>query len=237
MSYTKTTWTSSTNITTTLLNHAETQFDEAYAVYSGHNHDSTHYTRSQSDNIFWNNDNDGDGSGMDADLIYHPSGNKHASDLSGASVASGIIIMWSGSSIPPGWILCDGTGGTPDLRGRFVVGAGNSYNPGATGRPTPAGTEIYHVKPNASVSIGYHALTLAEITHTHTVTDYHGGGGSMGYGSGSIATGNTYIERNTGSSCGNASGNADAHTHSATFTGNDCDVRPPYYVLAFIMKS
>ena len=44
-------------------------------------------------------------------------------------VPLGGIIMWSGSiaSIPSGYKLCDGNDGTPDLRDRFIVGAGNSY--------------------------------------------------------------------------------------------------------------
>jgi microcystin-dependent protein len=51
------------------------------------------------------------------------------------SVPSGGIIMWSGSiaSVPAGWFLCDGANGTPDLRDRFVVGAGSSYAVAATG--------------------------------------------------------------------------------------------------------
>ena len=45
------------------------------------------------------------------------------------------IIMWSGTAadIPAGWALCDGTGGTPDLTDRFILGAGKTYQPGATG--------------------------------------------------------------------------------------------------------
>ena len=47
----------------------------------------------------------------------------------------GAIIMWSGSiaSIPNGWRLCDGNNGTPDLRDRFVLGAGGSYAVDVTG--------------------------------------------------------------------------------------------------------
>ena len=43
--------------------------------------------------------------------------------------------MWSGATtnIPSGWVLCNGSNGTPDLRDRFVVGAGNTYGVGAKG--------------------------------------------------------------------------------------------------------
>jgi len=42
-----------------------------------------------------------------------------------------IICLWAGAivDIPAGWVLCDGTNGTPDLRDRFIVGAGGSLNP------------------------------------------------------------------------------------------------------------
>jgi microcystin-dependent protein len=78
------------------------------------------------------------------------------SGLTGISgIPSGVIVMWSGSiaSIPSGWALCDGTNGTPDLRDRFIVGAGSSYNPGDTG-----GENV-------------HTLTIDEMPrHRHTVT-------------------------------------------------------------------
>lgn len=47
----------------------------------------------------------------------------------------GIIVIWSGAivDIPEGWHLCDGTEGTPDLRDRFIVGAGSTFTPGDTG--------------------------------------------------------------------------------------------------------
>lgn len=238
MGYTKTTWTSTTTITKELLNKAETQFDEAYSIFSTHNHDTIFYKQSESDSIFWHSGNDGHGSGCDADALYHPSGNKHAIDMLGGQVPSGLIIMWSGSSIPSGWALCDGSYGTPDLRGRFVLGAGGEVQPGATGRPTPAGTQLYQIKPTAtSVTIGNHSLTAAEIAHSHQYLDvccatYSFGSGGTSSKSASQAS----SVRTTGWSCGNASGGADPHTHSASFEGADCDVRPPYYKLAYIMK-
>ncbi len=47
----------------------------------------------------------------------------------------GFIVMWAGdiADIPAGWHICDGTMGTPDLRNKFIVGAGSTYVPGDTG--------------------------------------------------------------------------------------------------------
>jgi hypothetical protein len=70
-----------------------------------------------------------------------------------AAFISGMIILWSGSvvSIPAGWLLCNGASSTPDLRDRFVVGAGSTYAVDATGGSADA--------------------TLPTHTHTNTVTD------------------------------------------------------------------
>lgn len=57
-----------------------------------------------------------------------------------SAVPSGAILMWSGtiSNIPSGWVLCDGTNGTPDLRDRFVVGA--SQDSGGVAMTTVTGS-------------------------------------------------------------------------------------------------
>lgn len=51
------------------------------------------------------------------------------------SLPAGIITLWYGAlgAIPAGWLLCNGANGTPDLRDRFVVGAGSTYAVDATG--------------------------------------------------------------------------------------------------------
>jgi len=61
-----------------------------------------------------------------------------------SQIPSGCIIMWSGSiaSIPSGYVLCNGSGGTPDLRDKFVVGAGNSYVVGATSNTAGTGSSL-----------------------------------------------------------------------------------------------
>ncbi len=51
------------------------------------------------------------------------------------ALTNGQIGIWSGAiiDIPAGFALCDGNNGTPDLRDRFIVGAGDTYNPDDTG--------------------------------------------------------------------------------------------------------
>ena len=81
------------------------------------------------------------------------------SDVPG--VPSGAIILWSGASnaIPSGYALCDGNNNTPDLRNRFIVGAGSGYTVDQTGGSADA--------------------TLVE--HTHNLLYNHGSfGGSSG---------------------------------------------------------
>ena len=76
---------------------------------------------------------------VDNDFKYNPSTNTLTvgtivSTVGGAFV-TGMIIAWSGASnaIPTGFVICDGNNGTPDLRDRFIIGAGNSYAVDATG--------------------------------------------------------------------------------------------------------
>lgn len=51
------------------------------------------------------------------------------------ALPTGIICLWYGSiaNIPTGWVLCNGANGTPDLRDKFLVGAGSTYAVDATG--------------------------------------------------------------------------------------------------------
>jgi microcystin-dependent protein len=82
------------------------------------------------------------------------------------AVPAGVITMWSGSvaSIPLGWVLCNGSNGTPDLRDRFVVGAGNNYSVNATG-----GADSVTLTTNQIPSHTHTFTTGVESTgHTHT---------------------------------------------------------------------
>jgi len=141
----------------------------------------------------------------------------------GNAFVAGMIMLWSGSSasIPSGWLLCDGSSSTPDLRNRFVVGATSTYAVGATGGSADA-IVVSHT----------HTATVTDAGHNHTVTVNNqgsqngsvSGGGSMPTTAGgtpttsTATTGITVANSTTGSSGTNAN-------------------LPPYYALCYIMKA
>lgn len=137
---------------------------------------------------------------------------------------AGVILAWSGSvaAIPVGWQLCDGTNGSPDLRNRFILGAGSTYAVGATG-----GTK------DAVVVSHTHTATVTDLGHTHTVPQ------------------TVYVETGSGNFVGGSNGSTpegsvNPTTTSATtgvtvavstdgVSGTDQNL-PPYLALAWIFK-
>lgn len=176
-----------------------------------------------------------------------------------ARMPTGGIIMWSGSiaSIPSGWNLCDGTNGTPDLRDRFVVGAGSTYAVAATGGSASSTTSSNGAHTHTG-STGSTALTTEQLpSHTHTGTTDDGGAHSHTFsaaqvsgqlntqaGGGSSAviqtTGNTsQAPDHTHTFTSDATGGGEGHTHSISSDGDHTHTvatLPPYYALAYIMK-
>lgn len=77
----------------------------------------------------------------------------------------GVITAFAGSlgNIPPGWHLCDGTNDTPDLRDKFVPGAGAMFAVGAEAGDTT------HV----------HGFTTPGHTHTIASGFIYGGGATL----------------------------------------------------------
>ena len=142
-----------------------------------------------------------------------------------AAFPIGGIIIWSGSiaNIPSGWALCDGTNGTPNLRDRFVVGAGTSYAVDTTGGSKDASV-IAHTHTASTASAG---------SHSHTWTGWRSNGSQVLInlpGTASDTDQNATLTTNA----------AGAHTHSVTVdsagsSGTNANL-PPYYALAYIMK-
>lgn len=86
----------------------------------------------------------------------------------GSSLPAGCIVIWSGTAdnIPTGWALCDGQDGRPDLRDRFVLGAGTSHEVGsAGGRETV--TLTVEQMPKHSHSYGQVYSPGAKLTSTN----------------------------------------------------------------------
>lgn len=161
--------------------------------------------------------------------------------------------MWGGlvSAIPSGWVLCNGTNGTPDLRDKFVKGAANGANPGATGGVTqhthvltqpsdhPALTHSgATVGDHTAILAHTHGLTVqggtsASTSGTHVMTSASTGGSAR-----SITAGDAVGSSGTGAAMVHAVGQAANHavqSHSggsAATSGNE----PPYYALCFIQK-
>jgi microcystin-dependent protein len=143
------------------------------------------------------------------------------------SIPTGVIVMWSGTiaNIPTGWALCNGSNGTPDLRSRFIVGAGtdtaNTWSFDATTGVqtfTNGQTSVGVGSTGGSVGVG---LTIGEMpAHTHTgAAQWPGSGPEQNQAGG--PEDRTTFNVNTGS------------------TGGDKyhENRPPYFALAFIMKT
>ena len=148
----------------------------------------------------------------------------------------GGIIIWSGSAaaIPTGWLLCDGTNGTPNLRDRFVVGAGSTYAVNATGGAATVTLTTAQMPSHAhTVNINTGAMS-ANAVHAHTVAGtmtppfaQHGGGGAQNgdYTTGTTSSVNLDHIHNVNGNTGSA-GSGTAHENL-----------PPYFALCYIMKS
>ena len=151
-------------------------------------------------------------------------------------VPTGGIIIWSGSAaaIPTGWLLCDGTSGTPNLRDRFVVGAGFTYAVGATGG---AATVTLTTAQVPSHTHEFSATTDTQGAHTHTVSfDTRASTATI--------TLNTVSSTNAAavSTVSATTSSAGAHSHGISGTtgsagsGSAHENLPPYYALCYIMK-
>ncbi len=133
---------------------------------------------------------------------------KYVDDSVSSAVPSGVIVMWSGAAtaIPTGWVLCNGQNGTPDLRNRFVVGAGSTYTVGAMGGEAT------------------HKLTFTEMpAHTHFLKTKYGVGFSV-------------APNGIGSPIVSMSGDTENDSTASTGGTSAHNNLPPYYALCYIMK-
>lgn len=173
-----------------------------------------------------------------------------------SALPNNTIAFWSGqiNTIPTGWQLCDGTNGTPDLRDKFLVGAGSTYSIGNTGgsntvaltapqlpahtHPSPATVNDAgshsHPHPGSVDGVGNHVHPLAMAQMSGTPLQFPGGG-ILGPLTITNPGGGSHVHDASSSTAGD-------HAHpvsvTVTSTGDNSahENRPPFYALAFIME-
>lgn len=173
------------------------------------------------------------------------------------AVELGMIMIWSGAEldIPAGWALCNGLNGTPDLRDKFIVGAGGvNYAVGDTGGNTTHahGTTMDAAGGfTATITVADHILTESEIpahNHGNGVSDDNVGT-LFTYGTKTAPIGgniNNDPGTNTTQGLTETIGGDGGHSHGATadpvpdhtHTLNNASASslPPYYALCYIMR-
>ena len=149
--------------------------------------------------------------------------------IAAAALPAGMIMLWSGSqaTIPTGWVLCNGSNGTPDLRDRFVVGAGSSYAVAGTGGSKDAIVVSHtHTATTTITDPGHtHNITSSMIGDSGGTGEFTGVNGSPG---GTIRS-DRVLSKTTGIT-------AASTINSSGSSGTNANL-PPYYALAYIMKT
>ena len=153
----------------------------------------------------------------------------------------GVITLWYGAiaNIPYGWQLCDGTNGSPDLRGKFVIGASED-NAHSTATTTITGLQTItggnanstlvshtHIAGSVVTDPGHHHNSQYD-GRTPGSIDYTGAGSEIG----GMGTGYTYPTTDS------VTGITVSTSILAAGSGDGTNANlPPYYALAYIIKT
>ena len=179
---------------------------------------------------------------VDTDLKYNPVTNTlTATNFAGSGanltgivgVPSGCIILWSGAAdaIPTGFVLCNGSNSTPDLRGRFIVGysdTDNDYDVNDTG-----GSKDNTLSVSQLPSHNHSFSGSASHNHTHTKATHPSGSGPEQNQSGGPEDRTNFGDTGTTSTATVTISGTTGNQGSGTAIEN----RPPYYALCYIMKT
>lgn len=149
-----------------------------------------------------------------------------------ARLPRGIISIWYGTvaTIPAGWVLCNGSNGTPDLRNRFVYGATESSTTGVTGGAASTYLTTTHLPSHTHTTSGLSINESGAHYHSTRTTPNTSSSGAVNVGG---PTGSSWIPTDT----------QGLHTHTLsgslgnTGGGASFSIMPPYRILCYIMKT
>lgn len=147
---------------------------------------------------------------------------------------AGAIVMWHGVSVPRGFVVCNGSNGSPDLRSRFVVAAGFEV-PVGTATPyvtNPRAGLSTTTKVTTTTTVLNHVLSVDEMpAHSHDVAAFHYPPCGPGLG---LYNGNP--PGFGGSTAVNGSNKGHQHAATSSSSATTFTSQPAYYSLLYIMK-
>ena len=180
-------------------------------------------------------------------LTYTWDGSSWRKGSSDGGVPSGAIILWYGTvaSIPTGWVLCDGSNSTPDLRNKFIIGAhsdsGGLQKTTVTGSSTLTGgsKDAVVIQHNHGITDPTHGHSINDPGHTHTYIDQYvvinNGYRPWPANNNDCASRDINSGGNTTGIAVNANGTGITVNNEGS-SGSNANL-PPYYALCYIMKS
>ena len=145
---------------------------------------------------------------------------KNTGSFSGyGTIPVGGIIMWSGlrGSVPDGWALCDGSNGTPDLRGKFIMGKSSASESDGTGGSSTVSLSVGNLPAHSHMYAGDDQVSYIHDGNYNAGDNVVSRPGNYDATSSTKGSGTIYKTSNTGS-------------------GQSFSILPPYYKLAFIMR-
>ena len=170
---------------------------------------------------------------------YRNAGNLNAGTIPDARLddsslfVTGMILMYTGNSAPSGWAICNGQSGTPDLRDRFIVGAGSAYSVDDTGGAASVTLSTSEIPAHSHDAGTLDADNNGDHSHTWQRQDAQNDVGYRPWPASNNDVKMTNVQTSTDGDHGhNISGNTGNRGG-----GGSHENRPPFYALCYIMKT